>query len=164
MRKILITTVLFFIAASSSYAAVIVPIYSVQADHKKIGQITFKNKSNGLLIITDLKHLSPGEHGFHIHDKPSCDNKGMAAGGHFDPKNSLKHQGPYNTTGHQGDLPKLIANKKGVAKDRLFAPNLQLNDLYDHAVIIHAEGDNYSDVPKPLGGGGERIACGIIKK
>nr|MBP8027895.1 superoxide dismutase [Acinetobacter sp.] len=24
-------------------------------------------------------------------------------------------------------------------------------------------GDNYADQPKPLGGGGERIACGLIQ-
>jgi Cu-Zn family superoxide dismutase len=27
---------------------------------------------------------------------------------------------------------------------------------------IHAGGDNYSDQPKPLGGGGARIACGTL--
>ena len=26
-----------------------------------------------------------------------------------------------------------------------------------------ARGDNYSDSPKPLGGGGDRVACGVIK-
>ena len=29
--------------------------------------------------------------------------------------------------------------------------------------MIHAGGDNYSDLPKPLGGGGDRIACGVIQ-
>ena len=28
---------------------------------------------------------------------------------------------------------------------------------------VHAGGDNYSDQPAPLGGGGARIACGVIK-
>jgi len=27
--------------------------------------------------------------------------------------------------------------------------------------MIHAGGDNYSDQPEPLGGGGGRIACGV---
>jgi superoxide dismutase, Cu-Zn family len=30
-------------------------------------------------------------------------------------------------------------------------------------VVIHEGGDNFSDQPKPLGGGGGRIACGVIK-
>ncbi|NES46128.1 superoxide dismutase family protein, partial [Moorena sp. SIO2C4] len=35
-------------------------------------------------------------------------------------------------------------------------------DLKGHSLIIHAQGDNYSDIPKPLGGGGARVACGVI--
>jgi Cu-Zn family superoxide dismutase len=31
------------------------------------------------------------------------------------------------------------------------------------ALMIHAGGDNYSDRPAPLGGGGARIACGVIE-
>jgi Cu/Zn superoxide dismutase len=31
-----------------------------------------------------------------------------------------------------------------------------------HAAMQHPNGDNYSDTPKPLGGGGARIACGVI--
>jgi Cu-Zn family superoxide dismutase len=30
--------------------------------------------------------------------------------------------------------------------------------------MIHAGGDNYADKPKKLGGGGERIACAVIKR
>lgn len=29
--------------------------------------------------------------------------------------------------------------------------------------MIHAGGDNHSDHPLPLGGGGGRIVCGIVK-
>jgi len=30
------------------------------------------------------------------------------------------------------------------------------------AFVIHEGGDNFSDQPKPLGGGGARIACGVL--
>jgi Cu-Zn family superoxide dismutase len=30
--------------------------------------------------------------------------------------------------------------------------------------MLHAGGDNHSDHPAPLGGGGARIACGVIGK
>jgi Cu-Zn family superoxide dismutase len=30
--------------------------------------------------------------------------------------------------------------------------------------MIHEGGDNYADEPKPLGGGGARIACGVVEK
>ena len=48
-------------------------------------------------------------------------------------------------------------------KGKLHAPNLAVKDLKGRSVIIHAGGDNYSDQPAPLGGGGARIACGVIK-
>ena len=38
----------------------------------------------------------------------------------------------------------------------------KLSDLSGRSLMIHAAGDNYSDDPKPLGGGGARIACGVI--
>ena len=31
------------------------------------------------------------------------------------------------------------------------------------ALMIHANGDNYSDIPKKLGGGGARVACGVVQ-
>jgi len=42
------------------------------------------------------------------------------------------------------------------------APRLKLDDIHGRAIMIHAGGDNYSDIPLPSGGGGTRIACGII--
>jgi len=39
----------------------------------------------------------------------------------------------------------------------------QGGDLAGHAVVIYEGGDNFSDQPKPLGGGGGRIACGVVK-
>jgi len=29
--------------------------------------------------------------------------------------------------------------------------------------MVHVGGDNYSDNPEALGGGGARMACGVIK-
>ena len=45
----------------------------------------------------------------------------------------------------------------------LIAPRLKLADVQGLAIMVHAGGDNYSDDPKPLGGGGDRIACGVIQ-
>ena len=86
---------------------------------------------------------------------------GLAAGGHYDPENTGKHEGPFGN-GHLGDLPRLVVNKQGVANIPVVAPRLKVADLKGHSLIIHAQGDNYSDIPKPLGGGGARVACGVI--
>jgi len=100
-------------------------------------------------------------HGFHIHQHPNCEDHGMDAGGHYDPAQTDTHQGPYKA-GHLGDLPTLFVNEKGEANLPVLAPHLKTKDLIKHTLMIHAGSDNYSNTP-PLGGGGARIACGVIK-
>jgi Cu-Zn family superoxide dismutase len=86
----------------------------------------------------------------------------QAAGSHFDPDKSGKHEGPYSA-GHAGDLPPLYVGSDGKATTPVLAPRLKTSDLKGHSVMIHAGGDNFSDQPQPLGGGGGRIACGVVK-
>jgi Cu-Zn family superoxide dismutase len=136
---------------------------------KPAGSVTIKETKDGVTLATDLKGLPPGEHGFHVHEKGSCDpadkegkkTAGQAAGGHFDPAATKAHKGP-GGGGHKGDLPKLEATDKGVSKQKLEVKGLTLADFTGHALMIHAGGDNYADAPKPLGGGGERIVCGVV--
>ena len=40
---------------------------------KAIGTITIKASKDGVTIEPKLKDLPPGEHGFHMHEKGSCD-------------------------------------------------------------------------------------------
>ena len=86
----------------------------------------------------------------------------MAAGGHLDPESTGKHLGPYSSLGHLGDLPVLYVSQAGTAQTPTLAPRLTLEQIQHHALMIHQHGDNYADTPKALGGGGDRIACGII--
>jgi len=138
---------------------------------KVIGTIGISDASEGLVIMPDLTELPPGDHGFHIHVNPDCgpgagpDGQpaaGLAAGGHFDPATTGKHLGPHGQ-GHKGDLPAMRVDSGGNAMTSVIAPNLKLADVKGRAIMIHAGGDNYSDQPAPLGGGGARIACGVIK-
>lgn len=139
---------------------------------QSIGTVVFTDSSNGLEIIPKLHSLPPGEHGFHIHEHDSCKHKmkegkevpGLAAGGHYDPENTGKHEGPLGN-GHKGDLPVLVVRADGTtSNEKLFAPRLKVSELKGRSIMIHAGGDNYSDKPLPLGGGGPRIACGVIPK
>jgi len=135
-----------------------------------IGTVTLKDSPAGLVLTPKLAGLPPGQHGIHVHALPDCravekDGKsvaGLAAGGHFDPAQTNKHLGPLGD-GHKGDLPALTVDDKGNATQPLTAPHLTLADIKGHAIVIHAGGDNYSDDPKPLGGGGPRIACGVVE-
>ena len=155
-------------AQKTTEQTVIVNAVSAQGIGQSIGQIKLSDSPQGLRIETDLKALSPGFHGFHIHQTGNCapaekDGKAVAAlsaGGHFNPTN-VAHGTPND--GHLGDLPVLNVDHQGVAKTTVIAPRLSLAQLQGLAIMVHAGGDNYADQPQPLGGGGERIACGVIR-
>jgi Cu-Zn family superoxide dismutase len=172
------TACLFTIAATVAMIPLVlaagVTVTMNRIDEKGVGEalgtITFDDGKDGLVIKTELKGLPPGEHGFHVHEGGDCGPKekegkmtsGMAAGGHLDPAKTGKHEGPKGQ-GHLGDVPPLVVDKNGVADESLTAPRLKVADLAGRAVVIHEGGDNFSDQPKPLGGGGGRIACGVVK-
>jgi len=136
-----------------------------------LGTVTFMDSTQRLVITPKLSGLPPGKHGFHIHDKGDCGPgmnqgkpaAGFAAGGHYDPAHTKKHLGPLSTAGHRGDLPVLVVDSRGDATKPVIAPHLTVAEIRGHSIMVHAGGDNYSDTPAPLGGGGARIACGVIK-
>jgi len=135
----------------------------------EIGTLMLTDTDEGLRIEAALRGLPPGDHGFHLHEKASCDPgdkdgkpaAGIGAGNHFDPNATGKHLGPEGA-GHRGDLPILHVDENGAATGVMFAPHLKLADVRGKSFMIHAGGDNYSDKPEPLGGGGGRIACGVV--
>ena len=86
---------------------------------------------------------------------------GQNAGGHYDPGNTGRHEGPYGN-GHLGDLPVLAVNASGAATVPVLAPRVRVSDLLGRSLMVHAGGDNYSDIPAPGGGGGARFACGVV--
>ena len=134
------------------------------------GQVSIAETKYGLVFTPSLRGLAPGVHGFHVHQNPDCgaqakDGKtgpGLAAGGHYDPTNAGRHAMPWGD-GHLGDLPALFVDAHGSASQPVLAPRLKLSDLNGRSLMIHAGGDNHSDTPAPLGGGGARVACGVIK-
>ncbi|MBQ8869826.1 MAG: superoxide dismutase family protein [Alphaproteobacteria bacterium] len=145
-------------------------IYLTEANNRKIGTVWFKDTFNGLLVEVSLTNLPQGKHGFHVHEYPDCaavTNKNgqiefaHKAGGHYDPYKTGKHLGP-NGGGHLGDLPYLMVDSDGSVKRKFYIKNVKVKDFKNRSIMIHSGGDNYKDNPLPLGGGGKRIACGII--
>lgn len=157
-------SLLLLLCCQSLQAAVTIPMYQTteKGQGAYLGSVTINNTAYGLLLTPNLHDLTPGLHGFHVHQMASCSDAGMAAGGHLDPQHTDKHLGPYSQDGHLGDLPALYVDDKGNATLPELAPRLTIADVSGHALMIHAGGDNYSDVPEKLGGGGPRVACGVI--
>ena len=135
-----------------------------------LGTVTIEETPYGVVFTPALAGLEPGVHGFHVHEKGSCapemkDGKpgaALAAGGHYDPDNSKVHGLPWGK-GHKGDLPVLVVDAKGNAATPVLAPRLKMAEIKGKALMIHAGGDNHADHPAPLGGGGARMACAVIK-
>jgi Cu-Zn family superoxide dismutase len=144
---------------------------TVEGVGEAIGTATVTMSPAGAVFHLDLKGLPPGSHGLHVHENGGCGTAiangnpvpAGAAGGHWDSAHTGKHEGPAGQ-GHFGDLPVLEVGADGSAVKTLTAPRMMdLEAVRGHAIVIHAGGDNFSDQPAPLGGGGTRIACGVIK-
>lgn len=153
-------------------AEVSVPMNLVDAQGKatSVGTVRVAETAYGLVFTPDLKQLPPGLHGFHVHENPSCapavkDGAPVAAlgaGGHFDPKATKRHAEPWGD-GHLGDLPALYVAADGTATYPVLAPRMKsLAEIFNRSLMVHVGSDNHADHPAPLGGGGARMACGVI--
>ncbi|RAU39043.1 superoxide dismutase [Cu-Zn] SodC [Enterobacter sp. RIT418] len=172
MKRFVLSVVALAFCAGAQAASdeVEMNLVTSQGIGQSIGTVTITETDKGLEFSPNLKARPPGEHGFHVHAKGSCQpamkegkaSAAEAAGGHLDPQKSGKHEGPEGM-GHLGDLPVLVVNNDGKATDAVVAPRLKkLDEVKGKALMIHVGGDNMSDSPKPLGGGGARYACGVI--
>jgi Cu-Zn family superoxide dismutase len=173
MKKILFA--LFMVMFFAGYALadellIKVNLVTEQGIGKNIGTVTATDSQYGLILTPQLSDLSPGMHGFHVHQNADCNHAmkdgkhvaALAAGGHYDPLKIGKHEGPFGK-GHLGDLPALYVGTDGKSTMPVVSPRLKVSDLKGRSLMIHAGSDNYSDYPEPLGGGGARVACGVIQ-
>jgi Cu-Zn family superoxide dismutase len=135
-----------------------------------LGTILIASSDAGATFTLHLHGFSPGPHGFHVHENANCGPTFLnavripagAAGGHLDPDETGRHEGPAGQ-GHLGDLPIIDVAADGTTNQTLIAPRIKdINVLKGHALVIHIGGDNYKDTPSLGGGGGGRFACGLI--
>jgi Cu-Zn family superoxide dismutase len=110
--------------------------------------------------------LTPGEHGFHIHEKAIEGNDLKTAGGHFNP--TAKKHGHGNPEGaHLGDLINIVADKDGNVDAMIPLQGVSLeagsgNSVLGKSLIIHAAADDGKT--DPSGNSGDRVAGGNIPK
>lgn len=139
--------------------------------NETLGTIKITESKYGTVFTPNLKGLTPGAHGFHVHEKGDIGSAiingkevlGGASGGHYDPDKTGKHGEPWTLDNHRGDLPALYVNLDGTSTNPVLAPRLTIKEIKGRSLMIHFGGDNHSDHPKPLGGGGPRMAAGIIE-
>ena len=127
------------------------------------GTVTFTNESGRVRVVAHVTGLTPGDHGFHIHEFGDCSGgDGKTAGGHFNPT-GVDHGGPDAAVRHVGDLGNITADARGHATMNRLDAVIKLqgdHSIVGRAVIVHAGADDFTT--QPTGGAGARVACGVI--
>lgn len=134
-------------------------------DGTAMGTVTLTQGPHGVIIAADLTGLTPGGHGFHIHETGSCTPDFTAAGDHFTPK-AQGHGYLHEAGFHAGDLPNIYAAADGTVRVDVFTSDVTLtadvaHSLFDEdgsAIIVHEKPDTYGEDA----GAGGRVACGVI--
>lgn len=143
-------------------AKAIAMVYPVK-DKTVKGMITFTQTDQGVKVVAHLEGLTPGKHGFHVHEFGDCSAPdATSAGGHFNPT-QMTHGAPTDAARHSGDLGNIVADEKGVADLEWVDPMMQLSgpqSIIGRAVIVHAKEDDLKT--QPTGNAGAREGCGVI--
>ncbi len=137
-------------------------------DGSPVGEVELRATEGGVELSGSLARLSPGEHGFHIHETGVCEPPAFeSAGGHFAPA-GRRHGFDHPEGPHAGDLRNLqVAQDSTVtvsATDTLVTLREGAGALLDadgSALVIHRDPDDYRS--QPSGASGDRIACGVIE-
>jgi len=127
------------------------------------GIVTFTRVDGGVRIVAHVEGLTPGKHGFHIHEYGDCSSPdGTSAGGHFNPGGN-RHGAPDDNNHHMGDIGNIVADSGGVAHLEWIDPHMTMdgpNSIIGRGVIVHANEDDLKT--QPTGNAGARVACGVI--
>lgn len=124
------------------------------------GRLVLLQTEEGLKLTGRVTGLTPGEHGFHIHEfGDQRDPKGLSAGGHYNP-DGHQHGGPHSKERHAGDLGNITANAEGVAQVDMIAKGVHLHFVLGRSFVVHADKDDLTS--QPAGDAGPRVAVAII--
>ncbi len=127
------------------------------------GTVTFERGENGIVVCGLIEGLTPGKHGFHIHEYGDCSAAdATTAGGHYNPE-GMEHGARTDEVRHVGDLGNIEANEEGMATFEFTDTHLALDgphSILGRAVVVHANEDDLTS--QPTGAAGPRVACGVI--
>jgi Cu-Zn family superoxide dismutase len=127
------------------------------------GRVTFTSDGKSTHVHAEISGLTPGEHGFHIHEFGVWSEDGLAAGSHFNPT-MQPHAGPESLKRHVGDLGNVLANANGNATLDLEDSHLSFHgphSIIGRGLVVHVKADDLK-TQKPPGNAGGRLAVGVI--
>ena len=134
------------------------------AGNKVSGTVTLAEEADGVKIRAEITGLTPGNHGFHVHEFGDCSAAdASSAGAHFNPTHK-PHAGPDAPERHVGDMGNVQADASGKATLEYVDHQISLtNDersAIGRSVVVHAKPDDLKS--QPAGDSGARVACGVI--
>ena len=129
-------------------------------DSKVRGVILLTERNGKVRLTGQVRNLTPGKHGFHIHEYGDLRSRdGSSAGEHYSPEGH-KHGAAGDKEHHAGDLGNIEANEEGVAKVDIAADWLKLHFIVGRSLVVHAKADDLES--QPSGNAGDRVAVGVI--
>lgn len=136
--------------------------------HSAKGTVRFRRDGDAVVVTIHVEGLSPGEHGFHVHELGDCSAPdASSAGGHLAP-----FAAPHGARGaerrHVGDLGNITADARGVATAEFIDSRIALQgvalqqaaSILGRSVVVHEGRDDL--VSQPSGNAGARVACGVV--
>ena len=168
MKKIFVWVVGLFVVgwASVSFAETAVVVIKGTAEGSPVsGKAVLKDTAEGLRVTAEVSGVSPGKHGFHIHQFGACGDSGKAAGGHFNPDAVTHGFLPQDgfLKAHAGDLGNIEVASDGTGKYEVMIHGLSLSggkySVGGRSIVLHEKEDDFG---QPLGNAGARIGCGGI--
>lgn len=149
--------------AGNTVTKAIAVLHPTKSGGEASGEVKFTKVEGGIEVDAEIRGLTPGLHGFHIHEfgDPSSPDA-MSAGGHFNP-DKTEHGGPHGDKRHVGDLGNIEANARGVAKLKVVDPNLAFSgshSIIGRGLVVHEKADDLKG--QPAGNAGGRVAVGVI--
>src|SRR5262245_35568100 len=151
-------------AAKSAASSKAISVLHPTAGNKVTGTVTFTPVADGVQVHAEIAGLTPGKHGFHVHEFGDCSSADLSsAGAHFNPTNQ-PHAGPDAAARHEGDMGNVEADASGNAKldylDHQISLTNDAKSVIGRSVVVHAKPDDLKT--QPSGDSGARIACGVI--
>jgi len=140
--------------------AQLIPTTKTQSTVK--GTVTFTKTEHGMHVSGEITGLTPGEHGFHVHDYGQWSEDGMATGGHFNPTGA-PHASHDSSKRHVGDMGNIKADDSGKAVVELDDDQMTFEgptSILGRGLVVHAKADDLKS--QPSGDAGGRLAVAII--
>ena len=150
-------------AVSPSAKSAVATINPTQGNTVR-GTVRFVQEGTSVRVIADITGLTPGEHGFHVHENADCSAPdASSAGDHFNPTKHA-HAGRDAGERHVGDLGNITADANGRARLDYLDTKLTLSgehSIVGRSVVVHAKPDDLQS--QPSGDSGPRVGCGAIE-